>query len=439
MADADLAADARLLVALAQTCERWTPIVTVDGGDGLLLDITGCAHLWGGETELGRRVQAWLAQLGTSARVAIAGAPVTAHAVARHGGSTRLVPAGGDEAVARTLPLAALEADPDVHHGLARAGLDRIGLVADQPAAALAARFGTATVARLDALLGRGDTRIVPLRRPPPCLVVRRFAEPLAHAEGVAAVLVDLLNDAAAELVRRGQGGRHFELSLFRTDSQIRRLAVETAAPVRDPTVLRRLFGERMDSLADPLDPGFGFDAVSLGVGRLQPLVPVQLAAFNGDSPAADAVSVGELIDRLVARLGRERVLRAYPVDRRLPEAAARLRPAMDAEPASWPLPEPGQPPTRPLYLFVPPHAIEAMAEVPDGPPLRFSWRRTLHTVVLAEGPERIGPEWWRADAVTSRDYYRVEDSHGRRFWLFREGAYGDAIAPRWFLHGLFA
>jgi protein ImuB len=249
-----------------------------------------------------------------------------------------------------------------------------------------------------------------------------------------------LLEQAARQMAKSYRGGRRFEVLLFRTDGLVRRLRVETGLPSRDVALVMRLFRERIEALSDPIDPGFGFDLVRLSVPLLEELAPVQLPLEGG------ALAEGELaalIDRLSTRLGRGRVRRLVARDTHCPEQAELALPAVDAgKPGMWPLPEPGEPPLRPIHLFDPPQPIEVMAEVPDGPPMRFNWRRVQHDVIRHEGPERIGALWWRRadNGGLTRDYYRVEDRQGRRFWIFRHGLYGaEAKNPGWYVHGLFA
>jgi protein ImuB len=436
---ANTSADHAFLVGLAEACERFTPVFAPDPPDGLLLDVTGCAHLLGGEAALHAEVLARHERLGLTARGSLAGTPDAARALARYG-DTMVVPAGSDAEAARTLPVAALGLEPVTTQALTRAGLRQVGDLADRPSTVLAARFGEELIQRLARILGQEDVRIVPLRPPPACWAARRFAEPLAHMDGVRAVLGLLVSEVAEELAGRAAGGRVFELVLFRGDGTARRVAVETGRPVRDGAVLRRLFRERFEVLGGTLDPGFGFEVIRLSVPVVEGLEIRQLRLGGGGD---DETGVAELVDRLAARLGRGRVLRFVARDTHRPERQSAQVPALEADGAegdSWPGPEPGEPPMRPLHLFDPPQPIEAMAEVPDGPPRRFRWRRGLHEVTLAEGPERIAPEWWRRDAIArGRDYYRVEDREGRRFWIFREGLYGrEAEAPCWFLHGLF-
>jgi protein ImuB len=419
--DDDPAADAALLGWLADACDRYTPMVAVDVPQGLVLDMTGCRGPALGEAQFTR--------LGLTAHLARATTPDAALALARFGGED-----------VRALPVAALRVDAEVHLALRRAGLRRIGDVAALPPAPLAARFGADLPVLLDRLLEREDVRITPRRAPPEIETEARFAEPVARTADVLATISQLVGEAAEVLSGRGVGGRAFAVALFRSDGHVARLGIETGQPTRDAKLLDRLFRERIDALADPLDPGFGYDLIRLAVMVVEPLAPEQLRLDGGKVAATEMAA---LIDRLGVRLGRGRVRRFVPVDTHIPEQGALALPVADGPRGGmWPVPEPGEPPLRPIHLFDPPHRIEVMAEVPDGPPRRFKWRRTMHEVARHEGPERIAAEWWRrADgAGLTRDYYRVEDVRGRRFWLFRHGMYGAEKAhPDWYLHGLFA
>lgn len=428
--DHDPAADAALLVHVADDCDRYTPMVALDPPDGLVLDITGCGHGWGGEAGLVHNLTVRLGNAGLSAQHALAETPDRARALARYGNE---------------LPILALDLDEERTTALRRAGLTMISDLATRPRAPLAARFGAEMVAKLARVLGEEDIRITPRRVPPALFVLRRFAEPIAATDYVLATLEALAREAQTALRERGEGGRRFAASLFRSDGDIRRLFIETGGPTRDPALLMRLFGERIEALADPLDPGFGYDALRLDIAVTEPLGPVQPGL---EGQAAEAEDVAGLVDRLVTRLGPHRVQRFASRDTHIPEQACFAFPAnATPDPMPWPQPQPGEPPLRPLYLFDPPQPILAIAEVPDGPPRRFQWRRRTHVVIRYEGPERIASEWWRrreghepGKGGLTRDYFRVEDERGRRFWLFRHGLYGsEARSPDWYLHGLFA
>ena len=434
--DHDPAADARLLDWLADACDRYTPSVMVDPPAGLVLDLTGCAHPYGSGERLAQDLHARLGRIGLTAHSALAVTADAAMALAIFGGSN-----------VATLPITAIRAAPDVHHALARAGLKTVAAVAAIPAAVLAARFGEALPVTIDRLVGRIDARIVPRRIAPQIEVEARFAEPIVSVDAALGTISVLTAEAAVELSGRGGGGRRFAVALFRSDGHVARITVETATPVREPGVVERLLRERIGALTDPLDPGFGYDLIRLAVPVVDPLAPEQLALEQiGDTPTEAAMTA--LVDRLSARLGRRSVRRLVSADTHIPEQAMLELPAVEAAPLRpWPQPEPGEPPLRPLYLFDPPQRIEAIAEVPDGPPRRFRWRRDFHEIVRQEGPERIAAEWWRrADGHApgkgglTRDYYRVEDARGRRFWVFRHGLYGAEKAnPDWYVHGVFA
>lgn len=468
---ADPAADAAFLARLAVRAGRWSPSVAapprIDASADLVLDATGVAHLFGGEAALREAVLGDLRALGFSARAALAGPADLAVALARHDGPG-LVAEQEEARAARALPIEALRLpgpDPvpwETVAGLRRAGLRTVGEVAGRSRAALAARFGPGLVAQLDRLLGGEGARPSPHRPRPPVLVERRFSQPLVGADALARALGLALAEACRTLERRGTGARAIEAGLARPDGRRARLVVESGRPLRDPALLLGLFVGRLERLADPGaagGAGEGFEAVALRVLREAPLAPSQ-PGLDGQDGGEEAL--GDLLDRLAARLGPEAVRAFEPQDTHDPAREACLAPparearlvppgrrgrrareaAPHAGPAAWPAIEPGGPPARPITLFEPPEPIEALSEVPDGPPLRFRWRRGLHEVARAEGPERIEPDWWERegpDARRARDYFRVEDAQGRRFWVFREGRWGEAPPPRWFLHGLFA
>lgn len=210
------------------------------------------------------------------------------------------------------------------------------------------------------------------------------------------------------------------------------------ARPVRDPAHLLTLFRDRLDGI----DPGFGIELMELeasGTGPVTPQAHSLDGVLDGDSP--DLARLAVLADRITARLGDRVVKILRPMESHLPERAETVDPYAGELP-DWQSAAPPGPAPRPLRLFDRPESLKVIAEIPDGPPMRFVWRRIVHKVRKAEGPERIAPEWWRpAAARRARDYYRVEDEDGRRFWIFREGLYGDGRGgpPAWFVHGLFA
>ena len=444
VAEMDEAADRHWLQRLARHCIGWSPRVAVLPPDGITLDITGSEHLFGGEAGLVAQVDDSFADMGMAVRIAVAGTAHAAQALARHAS----LPIGDERTALRALPVAALELSEDAALALRRAGLKTIGDLAARPAASIASRFGASAVTALRRILGDEQAPIDPLAHPDPLHFERRFAEPVALQSSVAACFLDLLREAARTLEERSLGGRRFVLTLFRSDGARHRLAIETSLPTRDPAPVMRLFDERIAALADPLDPGFGYDRIILFLPVTEPLAARQPTL---DGSEADEQALADLIDRLSTRLGPGSLRRLVPNDSHVPEQAQLALPAIEARaPACWPAPPPGEPPLRPLFLFDPPQPVEVIAEVPDGPPHRFRWKRKLHEVRLYEGPERIASEWWRrkngeapGKGGLTRDYYRIEDARGRRYWIFRHGLYSEKPDPRqgpkWYLHGLFA
>ncbi len=429
--------DTRFLKQIAARLGAFTPMVALDEPDGIMLDMTGCMHLITDETALVGQVRK---AVGLTMHHAFGSNAAAARVLARYGSNSN----EDEQAAIRQLPVAALELDPAATTALRRAGLNRIDDLAQRPLAAIAARFGEAAVMRLRQILGEADAPIIPRRALPRLHFERRFAEPIARTDDALEVIEELLGTAAVQLEERKAGGRRFTATLCRSDGAMRALSVVTTLPVRDPAVVMRLFRERIEVLSDPLDPGFGFDAVRLAISRTYPLAERQLDTEDEGAPPQD--SVAALMDRLTVRLGEDNVVRLASQDTHIPEIAQCALPAMQTPiPPLWPSPPPEASP-RPLFLFDPPQPIEAIAEVPDGPPHRFRWRREMHDVRLSEGPERIAAEWWRRKAGhepgkggLTRDYYRIEDSMGRRYWIFRHGLYDEAQTPRWFIHGLFA
>jgi protein ImuB len=438
--EADEAADFHLLERIADWCGRFTPFVALDPPCALLLDITGVAHLFDGEAALLDQIRAELAQRGFAVRGAIAGTAAAARALARYQNGVVAPPQKEAELIAR-LPVEALFLDPATTHALRRAGLKTIGQVAERRRSELTARFGSQMVFMLDHALGRVELPITPRLPTPDYRAERQFAEPVITHEGILATLASLACSLAAVMEKQGLGARRLEAVFFRSDGAVRCIAIETAAPTRDAGIIARLFREKIDALADPLDPGFGFDTIRLSASRTE---RVEACPSDFAAEAEQQKELHFLIDRLAARFGSERVLLFQPNNTHIPEAAFVLVPAQSAKPTqdawvavrSW-----GEAPRRPLRIFANPESVDVMAETPEGPPRQFRWRHALHTVRRVEGPERIAMEWWRHETPQpTRDYFRIEDEQGCRFWLYREGIYGrETLAPRWFLQGLFA
>ncbi|WP_366654546.1 DNA polymerase Y family protein [Fodinicurvata sp. EGI_FJ10296] len=462
---ADPVDDARALDRLADWCGRYSPWVAARPPEGLVIDVTGCTHLFGGEVALGRDVLHRLADIGHDARLTMADTPGAAWALATHGANAwsdparpvaeAIVPPGETAAALGPVDLAGLGLESRTLEGLHRLGLRRIGDLYVMPRAALVRRFGQGLLDRLDRALGRHDDPISPRRPVPPRLVRMAFAEPIGRTEDVQAALERLLDGLCAGLERDGQGARRLEIAFYRIDGGVERRTIGTARASRDPRHLARLFADSIDGL----DVGFGIEAMVLSAGQVDALQPVQRDLHEGSAQRTGGEALDVLVDRLINRLGSAAVWCPAMRESHVPERSAVrappvLRPGDGVSgTASWP---PDR--MRPVRLLAMPEPVEAIAPIPDDPPVMFRWRGDVHRVRHADGPERIEPEWWRCsnpdpdpdsdpdpDAVRDkpepvRDYYRVEDQEGRRYWLFRQGLYApDAPAPAWFLHGMFA
>ncbi len=447
---ADPRGEAETLAAIADWCGRFTPLVALDEPDGILLDISGAAHLFGGDTSLRGGVETGLLAQGYEARAALAGTPEAAWALARFSAVKMAPDQDNGKAFGKVfgpLPLAALRLAPETVQALEQAGLRRIDDLLWRPRAPLAARFGKDLHARLDAVMGRLKNPISPRFDPPAFVAEQRFASPILLLQDVERTLRDLSKHLCDLLERHDKGARRIEAFLFRVDGVVKRIAVGTSRPLNRPDEMARLFKERIEAASEAgLDTGYGFDVVRLAVQAAEPM-PVRqddLVANGPDHPGQDE-DLADLVDRLGARLGFRRVTRLLGQDTHIPEFAVSAVPAAQNVPAPKRRPIGRQEPlARPIRLFEHPEPIDTIATVPDGPPMRFRWRRTLHELTAIEGPERIAPEWWRPGGPSlTRDYFRAEDQDGRRYWLFREGLFSETALlegarPRWFLHGLF-
>jgi len=345
---------------------------------------------------------------------------------------------GGIAEALAPLPIEALRLEENAAALLRRLGLKTIGALLDKPRAPFAARAGENAMLRLDQALGRAPEALTPRRPPPDVFVLRRFLEPIFSADAVLQVTEDLCRDTTEKLDQRGAGVLRAELVLFGVDGRDRVVGVNVSRPIRDVKPLLRLFREKLNVIGENLDAEFGFEAARLDVVRLARMEDGARVLITTEEAAASPEKITEIVDILSSRLGAKRVLRGRLREEHAPERAADWRSALGKVKEGKQV----KPPVdavqrRPIKLFAPAQRIEVMASVPDGPPIRFRWRRVLREVIRAEGPERISGDWQRREMT--RDYYRVEDKQGRRYWLYREGLYGEAHEPRWFVHGLFA
>lgn len=429
VAEAAPNADLAGLNRLALWCQkRYSPLTAAAPPASLWLDVTGCTHLWGSEEALLDDLHARLERAGFANKVAMADTPGAAHAVARFGRKlTSTVAAGGAVGATANLPVAALRLATETVAALARLGFETIGDLMRAPRPQLALRFGDEVGRRLDQLTGARFEPIEPLS--PPEALRRRvtFVEPISTAEAIRIGMEKLVGQIHQDLEARGLGARQVDLVCECVDGRRQAVRVGTARPTRDQAHLMRLLAPRIETI----EPGFGIEAMSLSVALGQPLKATMTGNLVDRAPDIESVAV--LVDALANRLGPERVYRVVAAASDVPERSVRRVPPL-APPSNvpWPTDLP-----RPIRLLERPEPVETIALMPDGPPTAFFWRQQRHTVRRADGPERIHGEWWRGDREVNamRDYFRVEDDQGSRFWLFRTGVANDA---RWFIHGIF-
>ncbi len=426
-------ADARLLDRLALfAVRRWSPIAAVTPADGLWLDLTGCAHLHGGEERFCRRLLAFCRRLGLTARVAIADTPGAAHALARFGPSERTIVApGGTVRALSPLPVAALRLEAPALTAARRFGFETVADLLPVARGPLARRLGLAAITRLDQALGAVAEPITPHDDPAVPMAERRLLEPIGTAEAIEQVMADLLADLVQVLQARGLGARSLRLVALRIDGGEQMVMIGTSRSTRDAAHLLRLLKLRIERI----DPGLGLEQFRLIAPHTEPLGAVDLGAvLAGDDQVRDPA---RLIDVVAGRIGEAAIYRIAPVASHVPErATTRISPI--AVPGTWPAWR------RPVRLFSRPEPLwGVMALMPDQPPRRFEWRGQAHKVVAGDGPERIHGEWWRRDQEiwAVRDYFRVEDDQGGRFWVFRRGDGVDSATGdlSWWIHGVFA
>ena len=440
---ADLGGDAEALRRLTLWARRWCPWSASDGADGLVLDTTGSDHLWGGEAAMLADIRARLAELGQAACVAAAPTHGAAWALARYGDPGEICADSALKVRLAMLPVAALRLDGATLTTLRRLGLKRIGDLMLIPRATLERRFGRdgraliTPLRRLDQMTGDLPEPIVSPAPPQRFRILRRLAEPVMDPQPL---LPEPVATLCADLAAAGQGLRGIRLELYRTDGTASRFETGCSQASRDPAHLLNLMARHFETL----DAGFGFDTLSLEALRPEAMAAAQVRLDGGVQ--AD-VALATLVDRLAVRLGPEAVQLPDPVPSHLPERADSWSPAARRSDLMAPgglggggMVAPAR--DRPVRLLRSPERIEVLYAVPEGPPVRFRWRRKPYVIRRHQGPERIAPEWWRAPAGTRlRDYYKVEVEAGERYWLFREGILGDGRGgtPDWFLHGLFA
>ncbi len=435
--NADPAADAAALDRLALWMLRYAPIAASDPPDGLVIDTTGAAHLHGGEEAMLNDMVERLAASGCTARAAMADSWDAAHAFARHAGKSFankpviVVPPGESAKAVLDLPVEALRLPRETVADLRVLGFERIGELAGKPRAPLTLRFGPALVRCLDQATGRISQPIDPARSPDLIEVRRIFAEPIAAAETIARYTGKLVTALCEALEAKGLGTRRLDLLFHLVDNRIEAIRIGTALAVRDARRLTRLLCDKIETI----DPGFGIETMRLAATLAEPLPPKQTHFSLAGEAEGD---ISALIDTLANRVGHRRLYRFASIASDVPERSVqRIAPLAPDTGATWSDPWP-----RPARLLQVPELIETVALLPDHPPVTFTWRGVRHRVNRADGPERVFGEWWKhdAEAAAVRDYFRVENDAGERFWIYRAGDGEDRAtgSHRWFLHGIF-
>ncbi len=448
VADHDPLNDGAALKKLAHWLTRYSPWVSDAPPDGLLIDMTGCAHLFGDEMAFAEDLMHRLHRFGITSRVAIAGTIGAAWAFCRHSADPLTIVENDKTALAlKPYPISALRVDADTAARVTQVGLKTIGAITSKPRAPLAARYGQSLIACLDQALGRKSEILSPITPPPDYRVSTSFIEPIQHLDAVEVNLDNLCSPLIAALEKASVGARRFDLTLYRVDGGAHTVMIRTSALTANKTLIKRLFAEKLKVFAETYDVGFGIDQLVLSAFECERIGQTQ-SNLTGKNESDMETALQTLLDRYSNRFGRESVGCFIPQASYIPERSERLVPVADASKTApnWnAFLEQLQGDNhlgRPVALLPRPEPITAIAEVPDGPPVVFEWRRLKHRIVCAEGPERIAPEWWARPAQhvePTRDYYRVEDDDGYRYWLYRQGLYERGENPHWFMHGFFA
>lgn len=424
--------DLESLERLAFCALRYTPVVAADPPDGIVMDIEGAAHLMGGEDALVADLSQRLAAAGYSCRIGVADTWGVARAVARYGAAscTIVAPGHGRESLA-PLPVAALRIDKTVVAEMHALGLKTVGDLMARPRAPTTLRFGPEPWRRIDQALGAVAEPIDPVRPEDVPEVRKSFPEPIGAAETIKRYMDSLVGKLCLELETKGLGTRHLDLVYERVDGIRRTIRIGTAFPTRDRARLSRMLRDK----AETMEPGFGIETMALAATLVQPLAPSQPPS---SLPEPGTPDVSDLVDILTNRVGSERLFRVAPVQSDVPERSVARIPPLAPElnetwTGSWP---------RPPRLLPKPEPIDTVALLPDHPPVTFTWRGVRRRIRRADGPERIFGEWWKRDAERAavRDYFRVEDDAGERYWIYRAGAGEDSEtgSHKWFLHGIF-
>jgi len=417
----------KLLKAIAHWCIRYTPIVAIDPPDGLILDVTGCAHLWGGEESYLLNIFSRLNNFGYQVRASMADTIGMAWAVA-HFGSDELIIKKGEQATALlSLPAASLRLDPNILERLQKLGLRQVKNFINMPRSALRRRFGNGFIKRLGQALGFEEEIISPVQPIEPYQERLPSLEPIVTATGIEIALKKLIEDLCQRLKQEQKGIRNACFKCYRVDNKIETIGIGTHRASNNTGHLFKLFEQKIPSI----EPGLGIELFTLEASKVEDVFPMQEKIWE-QSCDLESVELSELVDRLSNKIGANNIHRYLPAEHHWPERS--IKPASSLQEktdTSWRSDKP-----RPMRVLPKPEPIEVTAPIPDYPPMLFRYNNKLHKIKKADGPERIEREWWLEEGP-HRDYYCVEDEDGHRYWLFRSGHYSDTY--QWFIHGFFA
>lgn len=417
----------KLLRRFAEWCIRFTPVVAVDLPDGLMLDATGCAHLWKGEKNYLQVIVDRWKSMGYRVRAGMADTAAAAWAVSRFGQETLIKP-GRQHTDLLTLPPEALRLSPEHVERLRKLGLRWLGDFIGMPHQVLRRRFGPGIVDRIDKMLGREADPLQPIIEPSPYQERLSSLEPIVTAAGIAIAVRSLLETLCARLNKEGKGIRKAMLSAYRIDGRVEKVSIATSRATHQVEHLFKLFDMKFPQIA----PGWGIELFILDALQVEDVSAEQERLWEGSCGLQDR-QLAELMDRISNKMN-VRIRRYLPAEHYWPERSMQTADSLRDTPATeWVINKP-----RPVTLLPLPERIEVTAPIPDYPPMLFRYKGQLHTIVRADGPERIEREWW-TEAGPHRDYYAVEDQEGRRYWLFRSGHYAAGTSHQWFIHGVFA
>lgn len=419
----------KLLTGIAGWCIRFTPSVSTDPPDGILLEVTGCAHLWGGEAPYLKEIQQRIQAFGYDIRAGMADTIGAAWAVTRFAQGSLLIEPGGQKAAVLNLPAASLRLEGDVVERLQKLGLRQVHSFINMPRMALRRRFGSQLLQRFQQATGEEEEDVQPLHPLIPHQERLPCMEPIMHAAGIEIAIQRLLDALCSRLQKEQKGLRVATLNCYRLDGKLETVRISTNRPSCNATHLFKLFQLKIDSI----EPALGIELFTMDASKVEDLKTLQEKLWE-QQEGVDEVALAELLDRIAGKMGDHLIHRYLPDEHYWPERSFKLAESIHQKPATpWKLDRP-----RPLQLLKRPEPIEVTAPIPDYPPMLFRYKNKLHKIRKADGPERIEQEWWLQQGQ-HRDYYHVEDEEGRRYWLFRLGHYDVAKTYQWFMHGFFA